>query len=78
MAVDFGSLEMYIRNWLWLTGSFNFTGPANRLNDENVLVIGDKSDPDITVREKQKQLGAYVLDEIDRIVDTYCEQVMDD
>ncbi len=66
---------MVIDREIVIAGSFNFTGPANRLNDENILVIGDKTDPDPDTREKQQQIGEYVLNEIDRIITTYCEEV---
>jgi len=32
---------MVIDEQVIIVGSFNYTGPANRLNDENILVIGD-------------------------------------
>ena len=56
-----------------VVGSFNFTGPANRLNDENILVIGDLDDD--KARSKQMQLGSYALDEIDRMINEHGEPV---
>jgi len=49
-----------------VVGSFNFTGPANRLNDENILIIGNMDDD--KARSKQVQLGSYALDEINRMI----------
>ncbi len=63
-----------------IAGSFNYTEPATRLNDENIIVIGDLEalagvDPrDAAARRRaeecvarQRVLAAYALDEIDRI-----------
>ena len=49
-----------------VVGSFNFTRQANRLNDENILIIGDLDDD--KARSKQMQLGSYTLDEINRMI----------
>ena len=54
-------------------GSFNFTGPANRLNNENIIVIGDPDDE--KSRSKQIQLGSYALDEIDKMINEHGEPV---
>src|SRR3546814_15175547 len=35
---------MVIDGAVIICGSFNYTDPANRLNDENILVIGDLED----------------------------------
>lgn len=58
-----------------IAGSFNFTDPANTLNDENVIIIGDMEETDSAVREKQKKIGAYALAEIDRMIGTLCEKM---
>ncbi len=55
-----------IDNEVLIVGSFNFTGPANRLNDENILIIGDMGAA--KDRSKQMQLGSYALNEIDRMI----------
>jgi len=49
-----------------VVGSFNFTGQANRLNDENILIIVDLDDD--KAKLKQVQLGSYALDEINRMI----------
>ncbi len=51
-----------------IVGSFNFTNPANALNDENIMVIGDLQEKDPESIARQKQLAQYALDEIDRII----------
>lgn len=56
-----------------VAGSFNYTDPANRLNDENLLVIGDLESSDPEERDRQGQLGRYALDEISRIVQDFGE-----
>lgn len=51
-----------------IAGSFNYTDPANRLNDENLLVLGDLETTDPAEQAAQRQLAGYALDEIDRII----------
>ncbi|MEK0338430.1 MAG: hypothetical protein QQN41_13450, partial [Nitrosopumilus sp.] len=60
---------------LIIAGSFNYTGPANTTNDENILVIGDLDSTDQNSIQKQKQLAKYALDEIDRIISDFGEIV---
>ena len=62
---------MVIDEQLIIAGSFNYTHPANYLNDENIIIIGDldSSDPDSIL--KQKELAGFALDEIDRIIDQF-------
>lgn len=66
---------MIIDEQVIIGGSFNYTGPANRLNDENILIIGDLQETDTDLIEKQKQLGGYCLEEINRIIDVFGEEV---
>ena len=54
-----------------IASSFNYTGPATRLNDENILIIGDLGAGDPAVRERQKRLGQFALNEIDRIIEVH-------
>jgi phosphatidylserine/phosphatidylglycerophosphate/cardiolipin synthase-like enzyme len=57
-----------------VAGSFNYTDPANTLNDENIVVLGDldlryaTDEKAAERRAAQQALAAYVLAEIDRIV----------
>ena len=66
---------MVIDRAVIIAGSFNYTGPANRLNDENILVIGDLSEEDAEARVAQRGLAAFALAEIERIIDAHGEAV---
>jgi phosphatidylserine/phosphatidylglycerophosphate/cardiolipin synthase-like enzyme len=61
---------MVIDERVIIAGSFNYTGPANRLNDENVIMLGDL-DPASPSAEAQKGLAHYAMTEIERIIDEY-------
>ena len=61
---------MVIDEQVVIAGSFNYTGPANRLNDENIVILGSLQDTDASI-SKQRSLASYALKEIDRIVETY-------
>ena len=55
-----------------IVGSYNFTGPANRLNDENILVVGDYD----AVGDGEvpgEVLARASLAEIDRMIDRFGE-----
>lgn len=62
---------MVIDSQVVIVGSFNYTGPANRLNDENIIVFGDLEATNKAAVAAQKKLGAYALREIDRIIKEY-------
>jgi len=62
---------MVIDSQVIIVGSFNYTGPANRLNDENIIVFGDLKTTNKTSVAAQKKLGTYALKEIDRIIKVY-------
>ena len=64
---------MVIDEQVIIAGSFNYTDPANRLNDENLLVIGDLGAEDPAEQALQAQLGAYALDEVNRIISDFGE-----
>ncbi len=59
---------MVIDKQLIIAGSFNYTQPANKLNDENILIIGDLDSTDADSIRKQKELGGFALAEIDRMI----------
>ncbi|MFQ5914296.1 MAG: phosphatidylserine/phosphatidylglycerophosphate/cardiolipin synthase family protein [Nitrospinota bacterium] len=59
---------MVIDGQLIIAGSFNYTAPANRLNDENILILGKLDEVKQDSIQKQKKLGAYALAEIDRMI----------
>jgi len=48
-------------------GSFNYTGPANRLNDENIIILGDLESTNDASISLQKDIANYALSEINRI-----------
>ena len=59
---------MVIGEQVIIAGSFNYTAPATALNDENIVMIGDLSEEDPSKIAIQKRLGAFVLTEIDRMI----------
>ena len=62
---------MVIDEQLIVAGSFNYTGPANKVNDENIIIIGDLGSKDQDSIQKQKGLAKYALDEIDRMISSF-------
>ncbi|MGW9631739.1 phospholipase D-like domain-containing protein [Agromyces sp. NPDC055520] len=61
---------MVIDERLIIVGSFNYTAPANTLNDENIIVIGDLEEEAGSAADvAQRELARYALTEIDRIID---------
>lgn len=67
---------MVIDEQIIIAGSFNYTGPANKLNDENIVIIGDLNEKKNDSIKKQKKLTGYALDEISRIINLYGEKVI--
>ncbi|NNG03125.1 MAG: phospholipase [Inquilinus sp.] len=59
---------MVIDGQVLVVGSFNYTEPANLLNDENILVIGDLEETRPESIARQQALGTYALTEIDRMI----------
>ena len=57
---------MVLDSQVVIAGSFNYTEPATRLNDENIVVIGDL-DATGAVAATQRELASYALAEIDRM-----------
>lgn len=66
---------MVIDDALTIIGSFNYTGPANLLNDENIMVLGDLDLPAGQARDDQERLAIYARTEIDRIIATQAEPI---
>ena len=54
-----------------VAGSFNYTGPANRFNDENIIILGDLEATSSAVKTAQKKIARYALAEIDRIISSH-------
>lgn len=62
---------MVIDEQVIIAGSFNYTGPANQLNDENIIIIGDLETKSGASKNAQKQIAKYALDEINRIISDF-------
>lgn len=62
---------MVIDERLIIVGSFNYTGPANQLNDENIMVIGNLAEDNPSSKQIQERLAGYALEEIDRIINSF-------
>ena len=58
---------MTIDDSLSIFGSFNYTGPANKSNDENIVIIGDLEETSSVVKAAQKRIARAARKEIDRI-----------
>lgn len=66
---------MVIDDEVVIAGSFNYTGPANAVNDENIIILGDSETQSAAARNVQSQMGAFARAEIDRIIDKFGEPV---
>ena len=62
---------MVIDKQVIIAGSFNYTGPANKVNDENIIIIGDMETKPGGSKNAQKKLAKYALDEINRIINDF-------
>lgn len=62
---------MVLDNEVIIGGSFNYTGPANNLNDENIIIIGDLDTNIDAQKTAQKKLATYAREEIDRIINDH-------
>ncbi len=58
---------MVIDEQVIIAGSFNYTGPANNFNDENIIILGDLESTNQRSIDRQKRLAKFALDEIERI-----------
>jgi phosphatidylserine/phosphatidylglycerophosphate/cardiolipin synthase-like enzyme len=59
---------MVLDEQIIIVGSFNYTGPANALNDENIMILGDLDSTNMNSINRQKKLAKFALDEISRII----------
>ena len=66
---------MVIDDALTIIGSFNYTGPANLVNDENIIVLGDLDLPAGQAKDDQQRLAIYARNEIDRIIAEQAEVI---
>ncbi|EBA05055.1 Phosphatidylserine/phosphatidylglycerophosphate/ cardioli pin synthase and related enzyme [Rhodobacteraceae bacterium HTCC2150] len=62
---------MTIDDQVAIFGSFNYTKPANKSNDENIIVVGDVSESDAAARGLQEQVALAARKEITRIADDF-------
>ncbi len=67
---------MVIDERVVIAGSFNYTGPANRVNDENIIMLGDLKPAPQAALNGQKKLAKYALDEIERIIASYGQEIV--
>ncbi len=58
-----------------IAGSFNYTGPATRLNDENIIILGDLESTRQRSIRAQRRLARYALAEIDRIIQAHGQAI---
>ncbi len=62
---------MVLDDQVVVAGSFNYTGPANRVNDENILILGDLETQSADRKQAQKKIALYARKEIDRIINQH-------
>ncbi len=68
---DLGKLHhklMVLDDQVVIAGSFNYTGPANQINDENIIILGDLNTSSSTQKKAQSKIASYARNEIDRII----------
>lgn len=58
-----------------IAGSFNYTGPANRLNDENIVILGDLDTESEVRRAAQRRIATFARQEIDRIIEQHGDKM---
>jgi len=59
---------MILDDQVIIAGSFNYTGPANMINDENIIILGDLDTSVAAQKNAQKKLAKYARKEVDRII----------
>src|SRR5688572_23337674 len=62
---------MVIDRAVTIAGSFNYTGPANRLNDESIVVLGAAGVLNKEARAGQAALGRAAAAEIRRLINEF-------
>jgi phosphatidylserine/phosphatidylglycerophosphate/cardiolipin synthase-like enzyme len=58
-----------------IAGSFNYTGPANNLNDENIIILGDLDTGSAARQTAQRQIARFARKEIDRIIERHGDRL---
>ena len=59
---------MVIDDQLSIFGSFNYTKPANKSNDENIVIVGDLEEENCDAVSEQKKIAKGCRKEIERII----------
>ena len=62
---------MVLDDQVVIAGSFNYTGPANQLNDENIIILGNLDATSAVQKNAQKRIAAFARGEIDRIIQNH-------
>ncbi len=57
---------MVIDDAVTIFWSFNYTEPANRTNDENIVIVGDVFEDNAVARERQGEIALNCRREIER------------
>ena len=66
---------MTIDDEITIVGSFNYTGPANLTNDENIIILGDQDETDPTKKAAQRKIALFARGEIDRMIEEVGERI---
>jgi phosphatidylserine/phosphatidylglycerophosphate/cardiolipin synthase-like enzyme len=66
---------MVLDSQVVIAGSFNYTGPANQTNDENIIILGDLEAKTAAQKNAQKKIAAFALKEIDRIIKEHGQKI---
>lgn len=64
---------MTIDDRISIFGSFNYTKPANKSNDENIIIVGDLEEKNASAKAKQAKIAIAAREEIDRIIADFGE-----
>lgn len=59
---------MVLDDQVVIAGSFNYTGPANMINDENIIILGDFDTKSTRQKRAQTKIAEFARLEIDRII----------
>ena len=66
---------MVIDERIIIAGSFNYTGPATRFSDENVIMLGSLADASAESVAARERLAGYAGSEIERIIKDLAEEL---
>ncbi|MES9831943.1 MAG: phospholipase D-like domain-containing protein [Candidatus Thiodiazotropha sp. DIVDIV] len=66
---------MVLDDQVVIAGSFNYTGPANLLNDENIIILGRFDASTQVQRDAQQKVARFARDEIERIIHDFGREI---